>query len=75
MVERRGETRFAVAFRLKGATMPDGNLYDGRYELEGDVALAKQDGLDPDDADAMKRWYADKTSGRKRSKKAPDGED
>ena len=43
---------------LFGATMPDGNRYDGRFNLHGDIELARKEDIDPDNAEAMARWYA-----------------
>ena len=43
---------------LYGATMPDGNRYDGRFSLEGDIAFAREEGIKTDDSSAMTRWYA-----------------
>ena len=43
---------------LFGTTMPDGNLYDGRFNLLGDIYLARKEGIDPDNAEAMERFYA-----------------
>ena len=43
---------------LYGATMPDGNRYDGRFSLEGDIAFAREEGIKTDDSSAMARWYA-----------------
>lgn len=65
------ETRLGQAHRLKGATMPDGKRYDGRFDLEGDLQMAKRDGIDIDDPDAMARWYASTSPGR-RGKKEPE---
>ena len=43
---------------LYGATMPEGNRYDGRFSLEGDIALAREESINTDDSSAMARWYA-----------------
>jgi len=43
---------------LFGATMPDGNRYDGRFNLYDDIELARKEDIDPDNAEAMARWYA-----------------
>jgi len=43
---------------LYGATMPDGNRYDGRFNLEGDIAFAREEGIKTDYSSAMARWYA-----------------
>jgi hypothetical protein len=39
--------------RLYGATMPDGNIYDGRYNLDGDIEFARWGRVDVDDPAAM----------------------
>jgi uncharacterized protein YjbI with pentapeptide repeats len=39
--------------RLYGATMPDGNIYDGRYNLEGDLEFARWGRVDVSDPAAM----------------------
>jgi hypothetical protein len=49
------------AFSLRGALMPDGARYDGRYALPGDLEAAALAGLDPTDTDAMAHWYAHTT--------------
>jgi hypothetical protein len=41
------------AKRLYGAIMPDGNIYDGRYNLEGDLEFARWGRVDVDDPAAM----------------------
>ena len=43
---------------LRGATLPDGQRYDGRFKLRGDINQAKTDGIDTDDLEAVARWYA-----------------
>ncbi len=47
----------AEAFALRGATLPDGSLYDGRFNLAGDLERAAAEGIDTEDAAAMQRWY------------------
>ena len=42
---------------LTGATMPDGSRYNGRFNLEGDLANAEETGIDVDDANQMALWY------------------
>lgn len=39
--------------RLYGATMPDGTIYDGRYNLEGDFDFARWGHVDVNDPAAM----------------------
>jgi len=63
------DSRLADCHCLRGATMPDGSLYDGRFSLKGDWQLAHKDGVDPDDPQQMKRWYAGELPVRKTSKK------
>ena len=48
----------AEAHRLAGVTMPDGSHYDGRFKLEGDFHMAERNGIDIEDEDAMREWYA-----------------
>ena len=43
---------------LKDATMPDGSYYDGRFNLEGDIELARKQGVNTDDPEAMALWFA-----------------
>jgi len=43
----------STAKRLYGATMPDGNIYDGRYNLEGDIEFARWGQVDVNDPAAM----------------------
>lgn len=45
-------------FSLRGALMPDGSRYDGRFALPGDLEAAGDGGIDVTDRDAMARWYA-----------------
>lgn len=45
------------AARLRGAVMPDGSRYDGRYNLPGDIADAKARQIDLADDEALARWY------------------
>ncbi len=49
--------QLALASRLKGATMPDGSRYDGRYNLPGDLRQAARVGVDCADALSMAGWY------------------
>ena len=43
--------------RLGGSIMPDGNTYDGRYNLEGDLALARLMSVDINDPKNMADFY------------------
>lgn len=45
------------AKRLYGAIMPDGDTYNGRYNLEGDLAFARWGRVDPANAQAMADFY------------------
>ena len=45
------------ASRLCGAIMPDGERYDGRYSLFGDLALAEWNNVDTGDPEAMAEFY------------------
>jgi hypothetical protein len=49
--------QLALANRLKGAVMPDGSRYDGRYNLPGDLRQAARVGVDCADASSMAEWY------------------
>ena len=43
--------------RLWGATMPDGERYDGRFSLFGDLLLAHWNNVDTSDSLAMAEFY------------------
>ena len=43
--------------RLCGAIMPNGELYDGRFELSGELALAEWQNIDITDPEAMAEFY------------------
>ncbi len=43
---------------LRGAILPDGSLYDGRFALKGDVSEAQMAGVNTNDHEAMAKWYA-----------------
>jgi hypothetical protein len=47
------EDQLSMTKRLYGAIMPDGDLYDGRYNLEGDLDFARWGRIDVDDPRAM----------------------
>lgn len=47
-----------VAYRLHGATLPDGKLYDGSFNLSGDIQSAEASGFDVADPIAMAKFYA-----------------
>ena len=44
-------------FRLHGARLPNGIIYDGRFNLKGDIEDAKISGVDIEDPAAMAKWY------------------
>jgi len=46
-----------VANKLVGSTMPNGNLYDGRFNCPGDFELAIRDNHDVNDPSSMARFY------------------
>ena len=43
---------------LRGTIMPDGKLYDGRYNLQSDIEFARKDGRDLGNAQSMASFYA-----------------
>jgi hypothetical protein len=45
------------ARRLVNAIMPNGNKYDGRYNLQGDITFAKNQGYDNNNAQSMASFY------------------
>ncbi len=47
---------------LVAATLPDGRRYDGRFQLQGDLAAARGEKVYPDQAEAMARWYGVSTT-------------
>lgn len=51
------EEQLAQVHRLRRATLPDGNYYDGRFNLEGDIEFAAAAGIDINDAAAMAEYY------------------
>lgn len=50
------EEQLRQAARLRGAYLPDGELYDGRYDLPGDMQDAINAGLDPEDKAAIREF-------------------
>ncbi len=56
-VKKVGAKCLAQARRLKGATMPDGDRYDGRFCLPGDLGQAKKNGVDIEDPAVLAKWY------------------
>ena len=55
---RVNEEGLVSAFSLRGATMPDGSRYNGRFALPGDLEAAALAGIDTNDEQALSRWYA-----------------
>ena len=51
------EAQLAQASRLRGATLPDGSRYDGRFNLAGDIEDARILHVDTDDPRAMADFY------------------
>ena len=51
------EAQLMLASRLMGVTMPNGERYDGRFSLFGDLALAEWSNIDTDDPEAMAAFY------------------
>lgn len=51
------DTQLAQASRLRGAILPDGSLYDGRFRLAGDIGDARILKVDTDDPQAMADFY------------------
>ena len=49
--------QLSTCARLKGATMPDGSRYDGRYNLRGDVKKARNKGHDPEYDEMAAKYY------------------
>jgi uncharacterized protein YjbI with pentapeptide repeats len=56
-VARAVEAQLAQVRALRGAIMPDGSRYDGRFDLEGDVLGAQQQGIDLNDPAARAAFY------------------
>lgn len=51
------EEQLKKAKRLYGAIMPNGETYDGRYNLEGDLAFARWGRVDPKNPQTMADFY------------------
>lgn len=51
------EEQLSRANELLGAVMPDGKIYDGRYNLFGDLARARWAKIDAKDSQAMADFY------------------
>lgn len=57
MAQHLSYKQLVTACALRGASMTDGSRYDGRYNLDGDLLEAIRDGVDPNSAVAMARYY------------------
>lgn len=53
----RPDVQLYHAQRLRGAVLPDGRRYDGRYNLPGDLADAAARGVEVASPEALARWY------------------
>jgi len=51
------EEQLAKAYKLRGSTMSDGSRYDGRFNLDGDLADARFLHIDTNDPIAMAEFY------------------
>ncbi|MBN1313633.1 MAG: pentapeptide repeat-containing protein [Anaerolineae bacterium] len=49
--------QLALVDALTGAILPDGSRYNGRFNLDGDLANAEYTGIDVNDAEQMALWY------------------
>jgi hypothetical protein len=47
----------ATSYAMRGATMPDGTLYDGRFRLSGDLSQAEDEGVDTSSEQEMADYY------------------
>jgi len=56
-VQNLTDEQLMKASRLCGATMPNGDRYDGRFALFGDFALAGWNNVDTSDVNAMAEFY------------------
>lgn len=52
------DEQLAQARSLWGSKMPDGSIYDGRFNLSGDLEVARAGLIDVGDQEAMARFYA-----------------
>jgi len=59
LLEARGLTDLQVVqiYRMRGAQMPDGTRYDGRYRLKGDHAWAREHDINTKDPVEMAAYY------------------
>jgi hypothetical protein len=51
------DQKLALVSKLCGATMPNGERYNGRFNLSGDIEEAKEADIDISDPEAMADWY------------------
>lgn len=51
------DEQLAATDIMFGATLPDGNRYDGRYNLPGDFAYARREKVDLKSPQAMAQWF------------------
>lgn len=51
------ENQLKNAKSLAGTLLPDGSLYDGRYNLENDIIAAESFGYSPNDPISIGKWY------------------
>lgn len=56
-VQNLTDEQLLKASRLCGATMQNGERYDGRFSLFGDLSLAEWNHVDTSDAGAMAKFY------------------
>jgi len=56
-VQNLSDDQLLLASRLWGATMQNGERYDGRFSLFGDLALAQWNDVDTSDSRAMAEFY------------------
>lgn len=59
LLDARGLTvrQIVLLSRLRGAQMPDGTRYDGRYRLKGDHTWAREHGIDTKNPVEMAAYY------------------
>jgi len=56
-VKNLTDEQLMQAARLLGSTLPNGERYDGRFSLFGDLALAEWNNVDTSDSRAMAEFY------------------
>jgi len=60
------DAELAKADQLRGATLPDGSRYDGRYNLAGDLAAARASTHDEPDSASIAAFYGISTDAYER---------